>query len=92
MADVFTVALIKGAVEMDVFKYFGSLHGVDRHVAVAEAAGLLVSAGGLVATGEAHRIYLECGLANLPDGRAYLVWLDRPEVAAALTALGEGLE
>ncbi len=92
MADVFTVALIKGAVEGDLFAHFGSLRGMDEHVGVAETNDLLDPFGGYggraVATDKARRIYRECRLADLPDGRAYLAWVDRPEVAAALAALG----
>lgn len=89
MADVFTVALIKGAVEGDLWQHFGSLLGVDSHVARAEELDLIEPASGhAVATDKAHRIYRECGLADLPEGRAYLAWVDRPEVAAVLAVLG----
>jgi hypothetical protein len=90
MADIFTVALIKGAVEGNLYAHFGSLLGIDGHIAVAEEAGFMKPAVGWAeATDKAHRVYRECGLADLPEGRAYLAWTDRPEVTAALALLAQ---
>ena len=41
VADVFTVALIKGAVEGDVYQHFGSLGGVAQHLATARRLGVI---------------------------------------------------
>lgn len=84
-ADVFTVAVLKGAVEGDVYRHFGSLGGVEVHLAVARRLGLIDGEAG--PTARARDLYRQHGLDRLPDGRAYLVWHGSPIVEAVLAEL-----
>lgn len=71
--DVFTVALLKGAVEGDVGKHFGSFLGLAAHTVVARRCGL-VESDGVTPTEYGLDVYVRHGVDSLPDGRAYLVW------------------
>jgi len=84
--DVFTVALIKGAVEGDAQAHFGSLGGYVAHVLLAQDLGLLDEDES--ATELAYNLYLCCRLAELPPGRAYLAW----NVAASAALVAKALE
>lgn len=74
-ADVFTVAVLKGAVEGDVYRHFGSLGGVEVHLAAARRLGLIDSE--FHPTVRARDLYRQHGLDHLPAGRAYPVWHDK---------------
>lgn len=80
--EEFALALIKGAVEGDPYRHFGSLLGVNAHAAPLLRAGLLVAcdppstAAGedhgvdFVATEAGRDLYERHQLATLPAGRA----------------------
>lgn len=82
--EIFTVALVKGAVEGDATTHFGSLSGFREHLALAELRGLLDQEGHPLPAGE--DFYHRHGLDVLPTGRAYL-WPDSGPLAAALDEL-----
>lgn len=85
--DLYTVALIKGAVEGDLYAHFGSLGGVAAHIAIARQHGLLEIEDQHTPTNFAHQLYIRHRLDQLPNGRAYLAWHDSPIVAATLAEL-----
>jgi hypothetical protein len=82
--DVFTVALIKGAVEGDVTAHFGSLGGFNAHVQLAQDLGLLNEAERPTAL--SRELYHRHHLADLPAGRAYLAWTAWSATVDGLTA------
>ncbi|MFD7659209.1 hypothetical protein ACFV4N_34970 [Actinosynnema sp. NPDC059797] len=86
-ADVFTVAVIKGAVEGDLYLHFASLGGVELHLATARRLGLIDPENEHTATSRAHALYRRHGLEHLPDGRAYSCWHGSPIVQAVLAEL-----
>ncbi|GAA2679741.1 MULTISPECIES: hypothetical protein [Actinosynnema] len=86
--DLFTIALVKGAVEGDTTRHFGSLGGLEQHLAVARAAGLLEQ-DGQTPTAKARALYDRHRLHALPPGRAYLAWREHPLVDAALADLAD---
>jgi hypothetical protein len=70
-ADIFTVALIKGAVEGDSYHHFGSLGGVAQHLPTARRLGLIDPEDEHTATARAQALYRRHQLNRLPEGRAY---------------------
>lgn len=70
-------SVLKGAVEHgDTGHYFGSLIGLRDWMNVAVKLGFLDSEGNVTDFG--RRVYVECGLGDLPRaGRAYM-WLPDP--------------
>jgi hypothetical protein len=89
-ANVHALALIKGSVEGDSFKHFGSLFGTSEHARPLVAAGLLVSNGyDYDATDAGRTFYADYRLDSLPRGRAnsWLASSDNPDLAAADSAL-----
>lgn len=92
-ADYFTVAILKGTVEGDPHKHFGSTLGFTAHRLVAEQHELVepVGEGGwtdLKATEKAKDLYDRHQLSELPEGRAYLAWqVWTPKVEAVLAEL-----
>lgn len=86
-ADIFTVALIKGAVEGDSYRHFGSLGGAAQHLATARRLGLIDLEDEHTATARAQALYRRHQLDRLPEGRAYLAWHGSPAVDAVLAEL-----
>ncbi|QFZ20380.1 hypothetical protein [Saccharothrix syringae] len=86
-ADVFIVALIEGAVEGDIDRHFGSLRGMELHLATARRLGLIDFTDEEVPTARARDLYQRHGLEHLPEGRAYLYWQGSPIVEAVLAEL-----
>ncbi|WP_433261566.1 hypothetical protein ACQPZF_27170 [Actinosynnema sp. CS-041913] len=86
-ADIFTVVLIKGAVEGDPYRHFGSLGGVTQHLATARRLGLIDPEDEYTATARAQALYQRHGLNRLSAGRAYLAWRGSPIVEAVLAEL-----
>lgn len=69
--SVFTVALIKGAVEGDPYKHFAALGGINHHATPATKAGLLTSDGVTIEATDAGRLFYQIAeLSVLPEGRA----------------------
>lgn len=69
--SVFTVALIKGAVEGDPYKHFAALGGINQHAEPAIQAGLLTSDGMTIEATDAGRLFYQVAeLSALPEGRA----------------------
>ncbi|TQM85477.1 hypothetical protein FHX81_7961 [Saccharothrix saharensis] len=85
--DIFTVALIKGAIEGDPYRHFGSLGGVTQHLATARRLELIDPEDEHTATARAQALYRRHGLNRLPAGRAYLAWHGSPIVEAVLAEL-----
>lgn len=80
------IAILKGEVEGDPYRHFGSLLGFDQHLAAAAAAGLLRVDG--TATDEGLEFYRRHRLADLPAGRAnYWKPAQIADAAAELNAL-----
>ncbi|GAA1309298.1 hypothetical protein [Saccharothrix xinjiangensis] len=86
-AGMFTVALIKGAVEGDTYRHFGSLGGIAQHLATTRCLGLIDPEDEHTATARAHALYRHHRLDRLPPGRAYLTWTGSPIVEAVLADL-----
>lgn len=86
-ADIFTVALIKGVVEGDSYRHFGSLGGAAHHLATARRLGLIDLEDEHTATARALALYRRHELDRLPEGRAYLAWHGSPIVEAVLGEL-----
>lgn len=83
---VHAIALVKGAVEGDPHKHFGSLLGYEQHLIAAVGAGLVVLDG--EATDRGVAFYKRHGLETLPDGRANYWDADRLyDAASELTML-----
>ncbi len=76
-ADAFTVAILKGAVEDEPEKHFGSTLSLKEHMRVAEDLDLINETG--EPTDKAQDFYERYELATLPEGRAYLAWYDHSE-------------
>ncbi|MFC6094858.1 hypothetical protein [Saccharothrix lopnurensis] len=87
VADVFTVAMIKGAVEGDVYRHFGSLGGAAQHLATARRLWLIDVDDEDTATPRGQDLYRRHRLDLLPEGRAYLAWQGSPIVEATLAEL-----
>lgn len=62
------LALLKGTVEGDPYKHFGSLLGIAHHDAAAQQLGLLTNDGNVTVVGRAF--YVSAELGQLPAGRA----------------------
>lgn len=89
--SVFTVALIKGAVEGDPYKHFAALGGVNHHATPAIQAGLLTSDGTQIeATDAGREFYRLADLASLPDGRATNWGTVADKALAVLATTGRG--
>lgn len=82
---VHVIALLKGAVEGDPEKHFGSLLGYDQHLTTAVRAGLVTVAGD--PTDRGIEFYSWHLLDQLPDGRAN--YWPTEAVAAAAADLAE---
>jgi hypothetical protein len=73
MSPVHVVALVKGVIEGEPIRHFGSLLGFDAHLAAARQLGLVTPGDGsheVSATESGRRLYREAHLDALPDGRA----------------------
>ncbi len=73
MSPVHVLALVKGVVEGDPIRHFGSLLGFDAHLAAARQLALVTTGDGndeVSATEAGRRLYREAHLDALPDGRA----------------------
>lgn len=91
--SVFTVALIKGAVEGDPYKHFAALGGINQHAEPGIQAGLLTSDGVTIEATDAGRLFYRVAeLSALPDSRA-VNWRTVADKALALlvTAAAEGI-
>lgn len=89
--NIFTIAVLKGAMEGDISRHFASLFGLRQHIATAQALDLIEEDTETV-TQRGHQIYYRYALHDLPDGRAYLAWANIPSVAAAIAGLNGGGE
>jgi hypothetical protein len=74
------VALLKGTIEGDPYKHFGSLLGMDSHIAAAHHFGLIDANGELTEAGRAF--YRDAKLSGLPEGRANYWSASAPHVLA----------
>lgn len=80
-ANLFTIAVLKGSVEGDSIKHFGSTLEFKEHAELAAQYGLVVenpphpegidNGPSYLATEEGLTFYDEHELSKLPDGRAY---------------------
>lgn len=80
-ANLFTIAVLKGSVEGDSIKHFGSTLEFKEHAELAVDYGLVVenppgpegidNGPSYLATKEGLDFYDQYGLSRLPDGRAY---------------------
>lgn len=81
-ADVFTVAILKGAIEDEPEKHFGSTLALREHMRTAEDHDLINEIG--EPTEKAQDFYERYRLASLPDGRAYLAWFAHGDLIRAI--------
>jgi hypothetical protein len=89
-SQVHVLALLKGAVEGDEYKHFGSLLAIDAHFEVGRELGLLLkdAGGSIVPTVKGRSFYVDYGLRELPGGRANY-WVTSPVAVAASRGLAD---
>lgn len=101
-ASLFTIAVLKGSVEGDSIKHFGSTREFKFHAEIAVEHGLVVenpphpegidNGPHYLATEEGLAFYDQHELGRLPDGRAYW-WIPAQDeiLLSALEELNKGL-